>query len=62
MSGSRGCCAVADVRPRAERRPRVTRRRRQGPGYPDTELIEARAHCARGAGVWEWAGTENGVE
>ncbi|WP_058042700.1 phosphoketolase [Streptomyces roseifaciens] len=23
-------------------------------------LDEARAHCARGAGIWEWAGTENG--
>ncbi|WP_274563909.1 phosphoketolase [Streptomyces spiramyceticus] len=23
-------------------------------------LEEARAHCARGAGIWEWAGTENG--
>ncbi|NEB74451.1 phosphoketolase family protein [Streptomyces sp. SID14478] len=25
-------------------------------------LEEARAHCARGAGVWEWAGTEHGAE
>ncbi|MBY8885999.1 phosphoketolase family protein [Streptomyces sp. PTM05] len=24
-------------------------------------LDQARAHCARGAGVWEWAGTEDGV-
>ncbi|MEU5305148.1 phosphoketolase family protein [Streptomyces noursei] len=23
-------------------------------------LDQARVHCARGAGVWEWAGTENG--
>ncbi|MFH8619438.1 phosphoketolase [Streptomyces sp. NPDC017979] len=23
-------------------------------------MDEARAHCARGAGVWEWAGTEHG--
>ncbi|MEW2579295.1 phosphoketolase family protein [Streptomyces syringium] len=23
-------------------------------------MDEARAHCARGAGVWDWAGTENG--
>ncbi|MFJ2738154.1 phosphoketolase [Streptomyces sp. NPDC087440] len=23
-------------------------------------LEEARGHCARGAGIWEWAGTENG--
>ncbi|MFE6281552.1 phosphoketolase [Streptomyces sp. NPDC057877] len=25
-------------------------------------MDEARAHCARGAGIWEWAGTENGNE
>ncbi|WP_225843052.1 phosphoketolase family protein [Streptomyces albus] len=25
-------------------------------------LDEARAHCARGLGVWEWAGTESGGE
>ncbi|MEV6212874.1 phosphoketolase family protein [Kitasatospora sp. NPDC051914] len=25
-------------------------------------LEEARAHCARGAGIWEWAGTEYGGE
>lgn len=24
-------------------------------------LDQARAHCARGAGVWEWAGTEDGT-
>ncbi|AUG81550.1 phosphoketolase [Kitasatospora sp. MMS16-BH015] len=24
-------------------------------------LDEARAHCARGAGIWEWAGTEDGT-
>ncbi|MFD4633571.1 phosphoketolase [Streptomyces sp. NPDC058284] len=24
-------------------------------------LDEARAHCARGAGVWEWAGTDHGA-
>ncbi|WP_269086370.1 MULTISPECIES: phosphoketolase family protein [Streptomyces] len=24
-------------------------------------LDEARAHCARGAGVWEWAGTDDGT-
>ncbi len=24
-------------------------------------LDDARAHCARGAGVWEWAGTEDGT-
>ncbi|MFJ9930260.1 phosphoketolase [Streptomyces misionensis] len=23
-------------------------------------MDQARAHCARGAGIWEWAGTENG--
>ncbi|MET8614779.1 phosphoketolase family protein [Streptomyces misionensis] len=25
-------------------------------------MEQARAHCARGAGIWEWAGTENGGE
>ncbi|MEU0397669.1 phosphoketolase family protein [Streptomyces sp. NPDC006208] len=25
-------------------------------------LDEARVHCARGAGIWDWAGTENGGE
>ncbi|CAK7283433.1 phosphoketolase family protein [Streptomyces misionensis] len=25
-------------------------------------MDQARAHCARGAGIWEWAGTENGGE
>ncbi|WP_243878200.1 phosphoketolase family protein [Streptomyces sp. SUK 48] len=25
-------------------------------------MDQARAHCARGAGIWEWAGTENGAE
>ncbi|WP_328462195.1 phosphoketolase family protein [Streptomyces sp. NBC_00448] len=24
-------------------------------------MDEARAHCARGAGIWEWAGTEDGT-
>ncbi|MBH1937528.1 phosphoketolase family protein [Streptomyces sp. AV19] len=24
-------------------------------------MQEARAHCARGAGIWEWAGTEDGT-
>ncbi|MEV4433020.1 phosphoketolase family protein [Streptomyces sp. NPDC049585] len=24
-------------------------------------LDDARVHCARGAGIWEWAGTENGA-
>ncbi|GHH50072.1 phosphoketolase family protein [Streptomyces candidus] len=28
------------------------------PGFDWLSLDEARAHCARGAGVWEWAGTE----
>ncbi|MFE4176419.1 phosphoketolase [Streptomyces sp. NPDC056909] len=28
------------------------------PCYDWLTLDEARAHCARGAGVWEWAGTE----
>nr|WP_241670811.1 phosphoketolase family protein [Streptomyces lavendulae] len=25
-------------------------------------MDQARAHCARGAGIWEWAGTESGAE
>ncbi|MFI8893251.1 phosphoketolase [Streptomyces paradoxus] len=25
-------------------------------------IEEARVHCARGAGIWEWAGTEDGTE
>ncbi|MFJ9173268.1 phosphoketolase [Streptomyces sp. NPDC102360] len=30
------------------------------PCFDWLSLDEARAHCARGAGVWEWAGTEDG--
>ncbi|MFG2290379.1 phosphoketolase [Streptomyces sp. NPDC048595] len=30
------------------------------PTFDWLTLDEARAHCARGAGVWEWAGTESG--
>ncbi|MEU6844286.1 phosphoketolase family protein [Streptomyces sp. NPDC046716] len=30
------------------------------PCFDWLSLDEARAHCARGAGIWEWAGTENG--
>lgn len=30
------------------------------PGFDWLTLDEARAHCARGAGVWGWAGTEDG--
>ncbi|WP_372348130.1 phosphoketolase [Streptomyces sp. KL116D] len=30
------------------------------PCYDWLSLDEARAHCARGAGIWEWAGTEDG--
>ncbi|MFD6280719.1 phosphoketolase [Streptomyces sp. NPDC060209] len=30
------------------------------PGFDWLTMDEARAHCARGAGVWEWAGTEDG--
>lgn len=30
------------------------------PGFDWLTLDEARAHCARGAGTWEWAGTEDG--
>ncbi|MCX5414740.1 phosphoketolase [Streptomyces sp. NBC_00059] len=29
------------------------------PGFDWLTLDEARAHCARGAGIWEWAGTED---
>ncbi|GFM95440.1 hypothetical protein Sfulv_02510 [Streptomyces fulvorobeus] len=30
------------------------------PGFDWLGIDEARAHCARGAGTWEWAGTEDG--
>ncbi|MEU5716392.1 phosphoketolase family protein [Streptomyces sp. NPDC020403] len=30
------------------------------PSFDWLTLDEARAHCARGAGVWEWAGTDDG--
>ncbi len=30
------------------------------PGFDWLTLEQARAHCARGAGVWDWAGTEDG--
>jgi xylulose-5-phosphate/fructose-6-phosphate phosphoketolase len=30
------------------------------PCFDWLSLDDARAHCARGAGVWEWAGTESG--
>ncbi|WP_078893607.1 phosphoketolase family protein, partial [Streptomyces sp. CT34] len=30
------------------------------PGFDWLTLDEARAHCARGAGAWHWAGTEDG--
>ncbi|MEE4495741.1 phosphoketolase family protein [Streptomyces sp. BE230] len=30
------------------------------PAFDWLTLDQARAHCARGAGVWEWAGTEDG--
>ncbi|MGW1029619.1 phosphoketolase family protein, partial [Streptomyces sp. NPDC002577] len=29
------------------------------PTFDWLSMDEARAHCARGAGIWEWAGTEN---
>ncbi|MBJ7903194.1 phosphoketolase family protein [Streptomyces sp. DSM 110735] len=32
------------------------------PCFDWLSLEEARVHCARGAGIWEWAGTENGGE
>jgi xylulose-5-phosphate/fructose-6-phosphate phosphoketolase len=31
------------------------------PSFDWLTLDEARAHCARGAGVWPWAGTEDGT-
>ncbi|MFF7953218.1 phosphoketolase family protein [Streptomyces griseorubiginosus] len=30
------------------------------PCFDWLSMDQARAHCARGAGIWEWAGTENG--
>jgi xylulose-5-phosphate/fructose-6-phosphate phosphoketolase len=30
------------------------------PCYDWLSMEQAKAHCARGAGIWEWAGTENG--
>ncbi|MFI2200482.1 phosphoketolase [Streptomyces sp. NPDC020192] len=30
------------------------------PCYDWLTIDQARVHCARGAGIWEWAGTENG--
>ncbi|MGX9890975.1 phosphoketolase family protein [Streptomyces sp. NPDC002276] len=32
------------------------------PCFDWLSMDQARAHCARGAGIWEWAGTENGGE
>ncbi|WP_405952548.1 phosphoketolase family protein [Streptomyces prunicolor] len=32
------------------------------PCFDWLSIDQARAHCARGAGIWEWAGTENGGE
>ncbi|THA36212.1 phosphoketolase family protein [Streptomyces sp. A1277] len=31
------------------------------PSFDWLSLDQARVHCARGAGVWEWAGTEDGT-
>ncbi|MFF4480629.1 phosphoketolase family protein [Streptomyces melanosporofaciens] len=31
------------------------------PCFDWLDLDQARAHCARGAGTWDWAGTENGA-
>lgn len=31
------------------------------PCFDWLSLDEARAHCARGAGIWDWAGTEDGT-
>ncbi|WP_333778268.1 phosphoketolase family protein [Streptomyces sp. IBSBF 3136] len=32
------------------------------PCFDWLSLEQARVHCARGAGIWDWAGTENGGE
>ncbi|TLQ42427.1 phosphoketolase family protein [Streptomyces marianii] len=32
------------------------------PCFDWLSMEQAKAHCARGAGIWEWAGTENGRE
>ncbi|MFG3063704.1 phosphoketolase [Streptomyces sp. NPDC048231] len=32
------------------------------PCFDWLSMDQARVHCARGAGIWEWAGTENGSE
>ena len=32
------------------------------PCFDWLSMDQARAHCARGAGIWDWAGTENGGE
>jgi xylulose-5-phosphate/fructose-6-phosphate phosphoketolase len=32
------------------------------PCFDWLSMDQARAHCARGAGIWEWAGSENGGE
>ncbi|MFI1354441.1 phosphoketolase [Streptomyces sp. NPDC020898] len=32
------------------------------PSFDWLSMDQARAHCARGAGIWDWAGTENGGE
>ncbi len=32
------------------------------PCFDWLSMDQARAHCARGAGIWEWAGTESGGE
>ncbi|MCL7425652.1 phosphoketolase [Streptomyces sp. YS415] len=32
------------------------------PCFDWLSMDEARAHCARGAGIWDWAGSENGGE
>ncbi|GAA3785282.1 phosphoketolase family protein [Streptomyces chiangmaiensis] len=32
------------------------------PCFDWLSMDQARVHCARGAGIWEWAGTENGAE
>ncbi|MFJ8588872.1 phosphoketolase [Streptomyces sp. NPDC093595] len=52
--------AVADHVLRSRDRVNVVVAGKQ-PCFDWLSLDEARAHCARGAGVWEWAGTGNGT-
>lgn len=31
-------------------------------GFDWLTMEQAKVHCARGAGIWDWAGTDNGGE